>query len=72
MGPLSCELSAKSGSPPNCTVQAVGFLALADNKSIAVLPFPLWDDPAFQVIVNDPANNAPLPFNLQDRTSTGK
>src|SRR5207302_7056360 len=22
----------------------------------------LWDDPKFQAIVNDPANNAPLPF----------
>jgi len=32
----------------------------------------LWDDPAFKAIVNDPANNAPLPFNLQDRASTRK
>jgi len=32
----------------------------------------LSDDPAFKAIVNDPANNAPLPFNLQDRASTGK
>jgi TolB-like protein/class 3 adenylate cyclase/Tfp pilus assembly protein PilF len=34
--------------------------------------FSLWDDPAFKGIVNDPANNAPLPLNLQERVSTGK
>ena len=27
--------------------------------------FSLWDDPAFLAIVNDPANNAPLPFGLE-------
>jgi len=26
----------------------------------------LWDDPEFQAIVNDPAHNAPLPFDLGD------
>lgn len=34
--------------------------------------FSLWDDPEFKAIVNDPANNAPLPFDALDRISTGK
>lgn len=32
----------------------------------------LWDDPRFQAIVNDPANNAPLPIVDQDPALIGK
>jgi len=32
----------------------------------------LWDDPRFLAIVNDPANNAPLPIVNQDPALIGK
>ena len=33
---------------------------------IVLYYFPLWDDPEFQALVNDPATNAPLPIVNQD------
>jgi len=32
----------------------------------------LWGDPGFQAVVNDPAHNAPLPFNLKDSYAMGE
>jgi tetratricopeptide (TPR) repeat protein len=32
----------------------------------------LWDDPSFKAMVNDPANNAPLPFDARQSPATPK
>ena len=39
--------------------------SLVHGYRVDVALFSLWDDPAFQAIVNDPASNAPLPFGLE-------
>jgi len=46
--------------------------SVASDYRVSLQLFSLWDDPAFKAIVNDPANNAPLPFNVQDRATIGK